>query len=423
MRLKTAVSSLCLCLMVAPVMAHADTSLFARDRNAPVGTRIPASYEPLGINIGAFNLRPLVEFGLEANDNVLYSNTNTKSSAIFSVAPSFTLNSNWGRHALSAALGTTYSNYTSASSENTLEANASVGGRYDIQGDSNLFAGANISQNYEPRYDPFFPLDPTKRLNEAAKPIKYNTTFTNAGFVAVANRLRFKGEADYTKFDYFDVKSINGSMIDQDYRDYASVELSGRVDYAVSPDTSVYVVYTGNHRDYRVDNTRNSHGYDYGLGASFDLTSLVTGEVQYGYLHQTYKNPLFKPTKGPSFAGKVQYFPTRLMTITLKTAKAVEETPQLTASGYLDTDTFIGVDHELLRTLILSASYDHTSDKYEGIDRHDKRGVLSLGGHYFLSRNLTLKAYYSHSEFKSVGTASYPGYKDNALRVSLDVQY
>ncbi len=413
---------------VAPLVllagnASAANSNFARDRNTAVTERTPTGYEQLGIHAGAFTVLPSVELGLEGNDNIYYAKLGKAHDTIFSVSPNVIARSNWSRHQLQFSAGADIDNFQKHDSENTTAWNAGVGGRLDIHGNSYAFGGLAVSKNFEPRSSPSAPLG-------AAKPVQFDATMGNAGFVAEGNRLRFTGRVNYSKFDYDDVakndKTAVPAFIDEQNRDRTSWVYTGRFDYAVSPDTSVYAIYAGNKRDYRIQNTAtsrpNSHGYDAGVGASFDLTDLLRGEVQVGYLEQTYKPVLattYKSVKGVSYHGRLLYFPTQITTITAVADRSVEETPSPTASGYLQTAGSLSVDHELLRNAVISAGLTQTDDKYNGTDRRDTISTISLGGKYLVSRNVAVKGGYVFSKFSSKGATAIPGYKDNSFRLSL----
>ncbi len=406
-------ASLIVASSLCPATAKAQSE-FARDRNVAVTDRIPAGYEPLGLRAGAFNVAPKLDITLEKNDNIYYQELNRTGDAIVGLAPSVLIKSDWGRHELKFGLNADYSAYEKHSSENTLFWDASAAGRLDIHGFSYAYAGADYSQNYEPRYDPSFP-------TSAAHPIKYDVTQADIGIVAEGNRLKFTGQANWAYFNYFDVKDINGATIDQDARDYTWLYYEGRADYAISPATSVYFVYNGNTRTYRLGNDRDSRGYDMDLGADFDITNLMRGSVQFGYLEQHYT--AFPTTKAPSFAGNIQYFPTQLTTLSFKAARTVQETPQLGASGFVSSEYMATIDHELLRTLVLSASFDTFGDDYHGVNRHDTRSILYFGAKYLISRNIYLRGGYTYSDLSSHGTSAIVPYKDNSVRAYLGLQY
>ena len=256
---------------------------------------------------------------------------------------------------------------------------------------------------------------------DVAKPIRYDATVGNIGFVAVANRLRFTGRVDYQKLNYFDARSNVGNLvIDQDFRDYAVTTPSGRAEYAVSPDTSVYLALSSNVRAYTLAKSRGSHGTDVSIGTSFDITKLIQGEVQVGTLHQKYKNG--KTTNGTSANVRVQYFPTLLTTVTVTGSRSVQETPDATSSGYLAGAAALSVDHEVTRTLVASASINHFNNNYVGSTRRDNGNGVTVGTRYFVNHNVVLKAGLTHSEFKSTGS-TIGSYKDNALKVSIGLQY
>lgn len=400
--------------------AHAQDSNFARDRNIAVTERIPPEYEPRGLRWGVFDVAPSVDIDVDSNDNIYYAPVNEVSDTYSAITPRVRITSDWGRHQLAASLRSTFMNYADNDNLNTTSWEAALSGRLDIHGRSNLFAGINYSDAFEALYDPSAQTIATN----LAKPIEYKATVANAGFVAEGNRLRFVGQATLTDLKYENAITLGGVVIPQGNRDLTQVNYSARADYALSPDTAIYAIWVGNTRNYDDQAVnRDSDGYDAAIGASFDLTNLIRGEAQIGYQQQTYDNPLFPKVDGVSFAANVQYFPTQLLTVWADTARTIQETPQIGASSYTSTASRIGADYELLRTLVLSASYGYTTDEYNGVDRTDDRTNLWLGAKYLVNRHVVIRGGYTHSENKSKGNGAIPGFKDNALRVSLGLQY
>ncbi|HTM82612.1 outer membrane beta-barrel protein [Asticcacaulis sp.] len=405
--------------LLAANAAHAQDSNFARDRNIAVTERIPPEYEPRGLRWGVFDVSPSLDIDVSRNDNIYYKDINEVSDTYSAITPAVRIASDWGRHQLTASVRSTMTNYADNDNQNTTSWEAAVGGRLDIHGRSNLFGGLSYSDGFEALYEPASQTVSTSLI----KPIEYKASVVNAGFVAEGNRLRFTGQATLTDINYENA-ILAGGPISQDYRDYRRVEYAGHADYALSPDTALYAAWIGNTRDYD-DQTinRDSDGYDVAIGASFDLTNLIRGEAQLGYQEQTYDNPAFEKVDGVSFLANIQYFPTQLLTVSAKTARTIQETPQLGASGYTSTASEIGADYELLRTLVLSASYGYTTDEYNGVDRTDDRTTLWLGAKYLVNRHIVIRGGYTYSENKSKGGDAIPGYKDNALKVSLGLQY
>jgi len=422
MSYKTTVVAIVAAVGILPLAAHAQNSNFDRDRNVAVTQRIPAGYEPMGLRVGSFNVAPTLAIGLEKNDNIYYQSIDKTGDLITQLAPAIVISSDWGRHSLTATLSADYADYEKHTSENTLGWDAGLAGRLDIHGANYVFGGVGFSQNYDPPYAP-----ESLANNQVLRPIKFNADQANFGFVVEGNRLKFTGTGSYAKYNYFDTQTLTGVTVDENTRDYSSWIWSGRADYAVSPATSIFAVLNDNTRNYRLSSVKaqDSKGYDFGLGLDFDLTSLITGSFQVGYLDQKYTNPLYKSIKAPAFKAGIQYFPTEMTTIHFTANRTVNETPQVNASGYLSSDFSLGVDHELLRNFVLMANYEYIMDKYHGvsIDRHDNRSAVNFSGRYLLSRNLSVTAGYTYSDLKSHGAQAIRSFTDNAFRVSLGLQY
>jgi len=429
MSYKTTVAAIVAAVGMLPFAAQAQDSNFARDRNIAVTQRIPSGYEPLGLKVGAFNVAPLLTIGLQKNDNIYYQHIDKTGDLITQLAPSVAIASDWGRHSISASLAADYESYEKHTAQNTFSWDAGVAGRLDIHGANYAFAGADFSQNYEPTFAPAI-----LAIGTAVRPVKYNVTQANLGFVAQGNRLKFTGTGAYAKYDFFNTRTLSGAPIDMQGRDYSTWTWSGRLDYAVSPDTSIYGNVEGNTRNYRLSSAkgRDSHGSNVSVGTDFDLTALTRGSFQVGYMEQKYKDPVFKTTRAPSFRAKIEYFPTEMTTIHFTANRSIEETPQANASGYLSSDFSVGVDHELLRNFIVMANYEYITDKYKGssnaavlkpIDRHDNRSSLNFSGRYLVSRNVFLMGGYTFSELKSHGANAIRSFTDNVFRVSLGLQY
>ena len=425
MSYKTTIAAIVAAMGLVPLAVHAqedDGSNFSRDRNTSVTQRIPAGYEPLGLQVGGFNVAPTLSIGLEKNDNIYYQAFDKTGDTILETAPAVTIASNWGRHELTATLSADYDSYEKHTSENTLSWNSGIAGRLDVHGADYLFGGLGYSQNYEPPYAP-----DVLALNEIVHPIKFDATQANLGFVVQGNRLKFTGSGAYADYTYFNTTTLTGIPVAQNTRDYDSYLWTGRLDYAVSPDTAIYGILDDNTRTYRLASVKSqgSNGYDFSLGADFDVTNLVRGHVAVGYLSQSYKNPLYKDTTSPAFNVAVEYFPTEMTTIHFTANTTVNETPQVDASGFVSNDLSLGVDHELLRNFVVSANYEYIMDKYHGFDinRHDDRSALNFMGRYLLNRNVTINAGYTFSELNSHGAQAIRSFQDNTFRVSLGLQY
>ena len=397
-------------------------SNFARDRNVSVLQRPRPDYEAPGIPAGGFNFYPRVVTDVVRDDNI-YAGQNTQvADWIFRVKPEAALQSNWSRHALAIFAHAIFNRYATYSTEDTTDYGVGGSARIDIVRGSNMFGGASFDRLTEPRSAPTSP-------GAATRPIRYDLWQGNFGAVHEFNRMRVSGRVNYFNYNYDNAVNNAGGVLLQDDRDRQMWTENGRAEYAVSPDTSVYVSATFNQRNYRLMPPasafqRDSHGYDVAVGANFDITNVIRGEIQVGYLDQAYKDPRFSADiNGIGFKAGVDWFVTQLTTVNFSASRSVEEAVGVAASGYLSTNVGVKVDHELLRNVLLSAYGNYGHDAYKAADRTDKRGGAGVAATYLVNRNVGLRLGYDWLKLDSTGVARNPSYNDNRVTGSLTFQF
>ena len=91
-----------------------------------------------------------------------------------------------------------------------------------------------------------------------------------------------------------------------------------------------------------------------------------------------------------------------------------------TASSYTRTLFALGVDHELLRSLVLNARLQYRQDDFNGNDRNDKVYTASIGGTYQMNRYLYLTSGYTYEKRNSNLSAA--EYSDNLIYLRLGAQ-
>lgn len=104
-----------------------------RGNNTSVRERARPNYDPAGIAIGAFTLRPTIEFELGTSDNIFRTATAKQSAETITVRPKFRLASNWSVHALEVYGGLAQTDVSGASTESRLEREYGAAGKLDIQ--------------------------------------------------------------------------------------------------------------------------------------------------------------------------------------------------------------------------------------------------------------------------------------------------
>lgn len=422
MRLLMCSAAMACIAVTAPQIAQAQDlgSNFKRDKNVSVRQRPRPDYEAAGQKAGGFTLYPRITGEVERNDNIYAQATGKTDDTIWRVKPELAVRSDWSRNALGFFAGGNIIRYSDNDTENAEEYTVAANGRLDISRGSNLAGSVQTQRLVEPRTSPTAP-------TAAGKPVKYDLTQGTVTLTKEFNRLRVSGRLDDKDFNYKDVPNVSGAgIVDQDFRDRNELYYGAKAEYAVSPDTAVYLSATGNKKDYDtniVASDRTSDGYVVGVGANFDISELMRGDVQVGYMKQSYDNPAFSKIDGFNAVGRLEWFPTQLTTVGLNGSRTIEESTAVGSQGYISNNIGASIDHELMRNVLLSAAYTHGKDNYKGVDRDDKRDNFSATATYLLNRRVGLFLTYNYLKQDSSGAQKGASFKDNKLIASVALQF
>ncbi|MGD9965196.1 MAG: outer membrane beta-barrel protein [Hyphomonadaceae bacterium] len=403
--------------LVAPAVAQ-DGDNFNRDRNVSVRDRPKPEYDAAGIRMGGFRLYPELLVAGEYNDNIFATDgANVEEDFIWHITPSARLASQWSTHELNFSLAVPALIYSDFSDNNTTDVSVGVDGRLDVYRDFYFHGGASYSDRTEP-------LSSSPTSLPLAEPIEYTEAAANVGFVKAFNRLRISGEARMATADFEDGVFFNLTPAEQDDRDRTVVNYGLRADYAVSPLTAFFVAVGANTRDYDLDPpvtivNRDSEGYEALVGANFDLTRLIRGEIGVGYLSQTYDDPTVDETSGLAVRANVEWFPDELVTVSFGASREVADAGAFGASSYVANNASFAIDYEWRRNVVLGFNVGYSFDEYEGIDREDSRLATEFSADYLVDRGTAIFAQLGHYEQESDGLQFGRDYDINRVVVGI----
>jgi hypothetical protein len=367
-------------------------------RGQSVTARPRPGYDAVGIRAGAFMVYPKMDVSERYNDNIYATENQAKSDFITKVSPNIAVNSLWSRHALNLNAGVDQYWYLHNSDEDRFDWHVGADGRLDILRDTNVTGQASYAQLHEDRGLPTSPAS-------ASEPTEYKLFDSQVAFNQAFNRITTSLIGTYDNYDYDNVDKIGGGTIDQSFRNRNEYTGSLKLGYLVSPDTSVYTQGTLNKRDY-TDNPiggpdRSSDGYAVVVGSDFKLTRLAQGGIFIGYQSQSYDDPAFSDNSGLAYGANVQWFATALTTVRFNASSTIQESTIAGNSGYTAQAAGLGVDHELLRNVILSGDLGYENDKFDGIGRTDDIYTGKVGVNYLLNQFFAVGVDYSLTDRKS----------------------
>ncbi|MFZ0266041.1 outer membrane beta-barrel protein [Caulobacter sp.] len=393
------------------------SSNFRRDQNVSVRQRPRPDYEALGIKMGGFTAYPRLTLSANHDDNIYATAIDEEADTVWRVRPEVALRSNWSRHALGAYAAASFNRHADFSSENTEEYTLGVDGRVDIERGSTIVGSLQYEELTEARTSPTSP-------SAATSPVQYSLVVGSLNGVKEFNRLRLLASFDSKLYDYEDAHNAAGGVIEQDTRDRDEFRFGGKAEYAVSPDTALFLAVKGNKKDYDLAIAgRDSDGYTATVGANFELSQVIRGSLEGGYMKQSYDNPAYTDIDGFNALGRVEWFPTQLTTVTVNGARTIEEAVAVGAQGYIASTVNASIDHELLRNVLLSAQASYEDDDYRSIDRSDKRTGFGASATYLMNRNVALILSYSFLKQESSGSDKSSSFDDNKIAASLALQF
>ncbi|MFZ4763275.1 MAG: outer membrane beta-barrel protein [Alphaproteobacteria bacterium] len=383
-------------LAAATAILLAAAPAIAQEAPATVTSKARPDYDAAGVRVGSLLFFPSIDLGVKYNDNIYATNTNEQNDVIYSIAPSAVLRSDTANHMFEIGTKADVAYFSDNSDEDFYDWSVFSGGRLDVTRNTSFKAGASYNREHEDRSSP----------NAAAgtKPTKYDQTGAQLGFNHKFNRFGVELGGDYSNFDYKDSRGIAGAVIDQDYRDRNSYKVEGRALYEIQEGYNAFLKAAYNNQDYNnaaavID--RGSDGYVVEVGSKIELGELAFADLGVGYLQQNYDRKQFNDISGLSVTADAYWNVTQMDTITAKLHRSVAETTVAGASGTTITSFGLGIDHELMRNVILSAGADYSHSQYEGLTREDDVYGITLGGKYLINRNLSVGAEYKYDDRSS----------------------
>lgn len=344
-----------------------------------------------GMPVGAMTLFP--ELGVEVlfNDNVFATEDNEKDDTAVLFSPEVRLNSESSRHRAELGANADVARYADFDSEDYEDYRFWATGDTPV-GDGEVSAALRLNAVHEDRTSP-----DDARGTELTK---FNDNSLYLDYTYRPGRLFARVDGRFRVLDFDSTDTPTGS-VDNDDRDRDLRDFGLRVGYSLSPNFAGY----GELRvdDIKYNDTfdrngfeRSSDGFQLRAGTQIDLSEIISGELYLGYEEREYDDSRFSNADGPIFGGDLTWNATGLTTVTFAAHRGIDNTTIVGASGITKSVIGVGVDHELLRNLIISVDADFMNDDFDGISREDDALGFSVGGRYLMNRYALVDFGYSY---------------------------
>jgi hypothetical protein len=401
------------------------------DEDVGVSDKTHPDYQAAGIHAGGFIIYPRLTASFTYDDNIYAVQNGAVGDGIFSVQPEIDLESTWSRNAIAAYIRALENIYTKYATEDTSQYGLGLSGKYEFgdheSGEALLTGSVNYGLDTLPRSAANVGNNGSFEA-PSKNPIQYDDIPLDIQLSDTFNRLRLTGRFDFEDYDYHNGETAGGAEVFEKIFSHWTGTYTAKAEYAISPEAAVFLSAAYNNRQYElslpsVPYDSNSKGYNIAAGANFDITHLVRGEVQLGYVEQDYASKLFPVISGLSTRAQIEWFPTQMTTVTGTALRTVADSTVIGAPGYLVTTGGLRVDHELLRNLIVTVNGSVTENRYQGTDRVDEIYGVGAAANWLLTRRVGLTIAYTHLDQQSSGTARGPSFGDNRVTLSTVLKY
>lgn len=351
--------------------------------NNGVIQRLRPEYDALGYNLGAFRVYPKMSAELGYDSNIFQTTLAAVPDEELIIRPSLSAQSNWERHSLSLDASSSIERFANHSAANIEDYDVGLKGVLDFGVGGHLHGAAQTGYDHEDRgsIGDLFP---------GGQPVRFHRQHLAGGVEEHFPGLFVALDGDLTRYRYDDVDS-QGVTFPQSYRDRDERNVKGQAAFRIAPRMAFFTEVSANNVRYKDKGAAdfNSHGQQILAGVTFQVPSLLSGEIGIGYIRQKYEDLPLGPVSGLSYDLSVLWNATPLLTATVDAHRSVQQTPYSQAPSIIESRFGMRLDYELLRNLLVNAQGTVTRDDFGAGYSVDTRYNAGLGVRYLINHTFS----------------------------------
>lgn len=388
--------------------------------NISASQRFAQNFETNGVRLGSFTALPIASFTQIYDDNIFSDEASSVDDFIADMRASLGVQSNWSVHELNVLGNVRRRQYYEQTSESTTDYSVAIEGALDLSQRAQVRATGGYARRTEPR-----------RFLQTAfgdVPVRFSVYEAGLRFDVRGNRFAQQFGVSVRSDDFGDVLDpTTGAPIDQDFRDRDALNAFYRQLFRLRPAIALFGEVRGGVEEFGsaqigIGEAQDSQTYAAAIGVAFDINKVARGEIGVGYQSRDFDSSIFTDIDGLNVDASLEYFVTDLTTITLNVDRSIRSTAVVGVAGFQSTSATVAVEHELLRTVLLSARAEYRDESFRDIDRTDEFLSFSAGVDYAFRRNVALSLSYRRVEADSDGVDARPGFTENLVRLGIELR-
>jgi hypothetical protein len=351
-------------------------------------SRSHPDFDPLGIRMGAFMLRPRLETSIGYDDNVL-AGGQRRGSWMARTQPSLLFGSDWSRHALGGYVSLSDTRYPGVPAQGRTDETVSLGGALDIGRDHLTLAAAHVSQHQDRSGLDAVPAD---------KPVPVTVDDVRASYDASFGRWTLTPNMEASSWR-FGSATILGLPASQAFRDRNVLQGGVTTRYEWAPSRNLLLVTRALSQGYPNpvpgQAKQDSIGYQLLAGLDYNRDEVWRYRVLLG--GETRRFAAFRSHDSLIFEAETIWSPSALTTVRGSLSRAIEDAAQEGVAGFTATSARLGVDHEYFRNVILSAAVGLQRAAFLESGGTQNRYTVGFGVTWLVDRSIRISAAYDMS--------------------------
>ncbi len=390
----------------------------------PVGVveRQRPSFDAIGYRYAGITFYPKAIASLSYDDNLFSSRVKSQGTMVWHMTPSLQAAADYGRTKVGGFIKIDSQIYSRFSNLNAVAPYAGLGFKTEVTRDLVFQGRADYAYTAEDSYL-------TRSIGGVANPsslARHHDAKASASVNQTFGRVNVSLGGAVQRLAYTDVRDGVGLPVSQNFRNETLATITARGGYEVSPGLRTFVESSVNRRDYENVPMVSSKGFRVVGGVSSELSRLIAGEVYAGYMAQTFQSNRFGTVDGYTAGGRLIWYPTNFLTLTLNADRAIQEsfvknTANPIASIVFNNTLGFRADYEVLRNFIVSGRVSVADSKYVNDIRRDQVYTAGATASYMFNRMLSGSLDYRHT--KGVSGDFNSNFNRNVVTASLKAQY
>jgi hypothetical protein len=346
-------------------------------------------YAPLGIDLGAMDLFPILDVkgGVDNNPNRL--DTGAKRDTFLDTRGEARLQSRWLLHDFSMIVRGGYLAYKDTTEQSRPDGDARANLRLDVSTQTSLEAEARSRLDTQ--------RTGSNELNLSARERPY--VFSSGATLGAAHRfnrfsLGVRSTLDQTVYD--SVALSDGNRLSLSDRNQTQYGVRLRAAYELTPDVQPFVEIDADTRRYertadRNGFKRNSDGIGARIGTSFLMTRTLTGEASVLAQIRDYQDPRLKTLQGTGVDASLVWSLTPITQVRVRAATTLDESSLLGASGAITRRNDVEITHDFSRQLTGTLRSGVATTRYQGVRLNETAFTFGSDLEYRLTRTFSVR--------------------------------